>query len=132
MARALVVLLVAGEGLMPKITADGLAVYGYDVLTATDGAGAVEQVRSLRRLDVLVIDAELGGSVDGLSAARLAREFNPKLDVIYTARVPHLIPERAKVRGAPCIRAPYHPYQIAAVISALKHRPARDELAEVA
>ena len=109
MARALVVLLVAGEGLMPKITAEGLAIHGYDVLTAADGAEAVEQVRSLRRLDVLVVDAELGGPVDGLSAARLARELNPKLEVIYTARAPHLIPERTKVSGAPCIRAPYHP-----------------------
>jgi CheY-like chemotaxis protein len=132
MARALVVLLVAGEGLMPAITADGLRIYGYDVLTAPDGAGAVEQVRSQRRLDVLVIDAELAGEVDGLAAARLAREINPKLDVIYTARVPHLIPERAKVRGAPCLRAPYHPYQIASVISALKHRPSRDDLDQVA
>jgi CheY-like chemotaxis protein len=132
MARALVVLLVAGEGLMPTITSDGLRVYGYDVLTASDGAGALEQIRSLRRLDVLVVDAELGGEVDGLSAARLARELHPKLAVIYTARVPHLIPERAKVRGAPCVRAPYHPYQIAGVISALNHRPARDDLGQVA
>jgi CheY-like chemotaxis protein len=132
MARALVVLLVAGEGLMPAVTADGLRIYGYDVLTAGDGASAVEQVRALRRLDVLVVDAELGGEVDGLSAARLARELNSKLEVIYTARVPHLIPERAKVPGAPCVRAPYHPFQIASVISALKHRPARDEFDQVA
>jgi CheY-like chemotaxis protein len=132
MARALVVLLVAGEGLMPAITAQGLEVYGYDVLLAADGASAVEQVRTQRRVDVLVIDAELGGAIDGLSAARLAREVNPKLDVIYTARVPHLMPEKAKVRGAPCVRAPYHPYQIAGVISALKHRPAREEIPQVA
>jgi len=92
MARALVVLLVAGEGLMPAVTADGLRIYGYDVLTAADGASAVEQVRALRRLDVLVVDAELGGEVDGLSAARLARELNSQLEVIYTARVPHLAP----------------------------------------
>ena len=117
---------------MPTITADALRVYGYDVLTAADGARAVEQIRALRRLDVLVIDAELKGEVDGLAAARLAREFNPKLEVIYTARVPHLIPERAKVSGAPCVRAPYHGYQIASVSSTLKHRPARDELDRVA
>lgn len=132
MARTLVVLLVAGDGLMPAITADGLKVYGYEVLTATDGADAVEQLRAQRRLDVLVVDAELGGDVDGLATARIAREVNPKIEVIYTARVPHLIPERSKVRGAPCVRAPFHPYQIAGVISALKHRPGRDELDQVA
>jgi CheY-like chemotaxis protein len=132
MARVLVVLLVAGDALMPTITVDGLRVYGYDVLTAADGADAIEAFRARRRIDVLVIDAELKGEVDGLAAARIARELLPKLEVIYTARVPHLIPEGAKVRGAPCVRAPYHPYQIAGVISALKHRPARDEFDQVA
>jgi CheY-like chemotaxis protein len=132
MARALVVLLVAGTGLVPAITADGLRIYGYEVLVAPDGAEALEQVRTQRRIDVLVVDAELGGEVDGLAAARLARALNPKMDVVYTARVPHLLPEKAKVSGAPCVRAPYHPYQIASVISALKHRPARDDLDQVA
>ncbi len=132
MARALVVLLVAGTGLVPAVTADGLRIYGYEVLVAPDGAEALEQVRTQRRIDVLVVDAELGGEVDGLAAARLARALNPKMDVVYTARVPHLLPEKAKVSGAPCVRAPYHPYQIASVISALKHRPARDDLDQVA
>ena len=132
MARALVVLLVTGTGLVPAITADGLRIYGYEVLVAPDGAEALEQVRTQRRIDVLVVDAELGGEVDGLAAARLARALNPKVDVVYTARVPHLLPEKAKVSGAPCVRAPYHPYQIASVISALKHRPARDDLDQVA
>jgi CheY-like chemotaxis protein len=132
MARALVVLLVAGTGLVPAVTADGLRIYGYEVLVAPDGAEALEQVRAQRRIDVLVVDAELGGEVDGLAAARLARALNPKMDVVYTARVPHLLPEKAKVSGAPCVRAPYHPYQIASVISALKHRPARDDLDQVA
>ena len=132
MARALVVLLVAGEGLIPTITADGLTIYGYDVVVAQDGDEAVEQLRTQRRIDVLVTDAELGGDVDGLSLAHLARELHPKVEVIYTARLPHRIPEKAKVRGAPCVRAPYHPYQIAGVISALKHRPERDAFDQVA
>jgi len=80
-------------------------VYGYEVLTATNGADAVQQLRAQRRLDLLVIDAELGGEIDGLATAWLARELNPKIEVIYTARVPHLISERSKVRGAPCVES---------------------------
>jgi CheY-like chemotaxis protein len=132
MSKQLVVLLVAGDGLTQLLTASGLGIYGYDVVTARDGASAVEQLRERRRIDVVVTDAELQGGVDGLAVARTAREINPKVDVIYTARFPHKVPEKSKVRGAPCVRAPYHPHQIASVISALKHRIVPDELGEVA
>ena len=132
MSKQLVVLLVAADGLTQLITTNGLAIYGYDVLTARDGASAVEQLRTHRRIDVVVTDAELGGEVSGLSVARIAREVSPKIEVIYTARFPQKLVEKDKVRGAPCIRAPYHPHQIASVISALKHRVTSDELGAVA
>jgi CheY-like chemotaxis protein len=130
-SKQLVVLLVAADGLTQLLTTSGLAIYGYDVLTAKDGASALEQLRANRRIDVLVADAELGGEIDGMAVARIARELSPKIDVIYTARIPQKIHEKAKVRGAPCIRAPYHPHQIASVIAALKHRIVPDEYSQV-
>ena len=132
MSKQLVVLLVAGDGLTQLLTTSGLAIYGFEVLTARDGATAIEQLKTQRRIDVVVTDAELGGAVDGLAVARIARELSPKIEVIYTARFPQKLPEKEKVRGAPCIRAPYHPHQIASVIAALKHRVTPDELGEVA
>jgi CheY-like chemotaxis protein len=102
------------------------------VLTASTGAAAVEALQTHRRIDVLVTDAELGGEVDGLKLARLARDINPKIEVIYTARFPQKLSEQMKVRGAPSIRAPYHPHQIASVIAALKHRVVADEYGQVA
>jgi DNA-binding response OmpR family regulator len=131
MSKQLVVLHVARDGLTQILTTSGLAIYGYDVVTASDGATAVDLMRT-RRIDVLVTDAELGGEVDGLKVARLARELHPKVEVIYTARFPQKLSEQMKVRGAPSIRSPYHPHQIASVIAALKHRVVSDEYGQVA
>ena len=132
MSKQLVVLHVARDGLTQVLTTSGLAIHGYDVLTASTGAAAVELLQTHRRIDVLVTDAELGGEVDGLKLARVARDLNPKIEVIYTARFPQKLSEQMKVRGAPSIRAPYHPHQIASVIAALKHRVVADEYGQVA
>jgi DNA-binding NtrC family response regulator len=123
MNRQPVVLLVAGDGLTRLITSNGLSMYGYEVVTARDAAEAADALGENRRIGVLVVDADLAGETDGLAIAQNARRLDPKIDVIYTSRNPYRIPEKAKVKGAPCIRAPYHPQQIVGIISELKHRP---------
>ena len=132
MNRQPVVLLLAGDGLTSLITANGLSMYGYEVVAAHDGAEAVEALTANRQIGVLVVDADLGGEVSGLAVAGAARRLNPKIDVIYTSRAPFRIPEPAKVKGAPCIRSPYFPQQIVGIISELKHRPASEHRARVA
>ena len=126
MSRQLTVLLVASDGLTRQITANGLAMYGYEALVARDGQEALALLQSARRVDVLVVDADLGGEVAGLQVATTARAANPRVDVIYTSRMPFRIPDAAKVKGAPCIRTPYQPQQIVGMISELRHRAPTD------
>jgi DNA-binding response OmpR family regulator len=121
-SRQLTVLLVASDGLTRQITANGLAMYGYEALVARTGEEALGLLESPRRVDVLVVDADLGGDVPGLQVATTARAANPRVDVIYTSRMPFRIPDAAKVKGAPCIRSPYQPQQIVGIISELRHR----------
>jgi CheY-like chemotaxis protein len=121
-SRQLTVLLVASDGLTRQITANGLAMYGYEALVARTGEEALGLLQSARRVDVLVADADLGGEVSGLQVATTARAANPRVDVIYTSRQPFRIPDAAKVKGAPCIRSPYQPQQIVGMISELRHR----------
>ena len=132
MNRQPVVLLVAGDGMTRLITSNGLSMYGYDVVTAKDGAEAVTILEEKGRIGVLVVDADLGGDVSGLAVAAAARRLDPRIDVIYTSRAPYRIPEQAKVKGAPSIRAPFHPQQIVGIISELKHRPSSEPSARVA
>ena len=119
------VLIVARDGLTRRLTADGLSVYGHEILTAADGEAALAILGAGRRIDALVTDVDLAsGGVDGLAVARHARELNRRTCVIYTARAPHLVPESQKVSGAPVLRTPYWPQQVAGLISALQHGPA--------
>ncbi|WP_375461373.1 response regulator [uncultured Enterovirga sp.] len=122
MARTLTVLLVASDGLTRQITANGLNMYGYEPLLAKDGAEAMAALSGDRRIDILVVDADIGGEVSGLAVAKAARVVNPRMDVIYTSRMPFRIPEAGKVKGAPSIRTPYQPQQIVGMISELRHR----------
>ena len=128
MSRQLTVLLVASDGLTRQITANGLSMYGYEPLVARDTEEALALLQSARRVDVLVVDADLGGKVDGLGIAKTARLANPRVDVIYTSRQPYRIPEAAKVKGAPCIRTPYQPQQIVGMIGELRTRTPSEAL----
>lgn len=126
MARQLTVLLVASDGLTRQITANGLTMYGYEPFLARDGAEAMRALDGERKIDILVVDADLGGDVSGLAVAKAARLINPRIDVIYTSRAPYRIPEAAKVKGAPSIRTPFQPQQIVGMISELRYRMPSD------
>lgn len=126
MSRQLTVLLMAADGLTRQITANGLAMYGYETLLTRNGQEAVEKLQTERRIDVLVVDADIMGETSGLAVAKLARLSFPRIDVIYTSRAPYRIPDALKVKGAPCIRNPYQPQQIVGMISELRHRVSGD------
>ena len=127
MGRQLTVLLVAGDGLTRQITSNGLTMYGYEPLVARDGMEAMMRLQEERRIDILVVDADIGGDVSGLAVAKAARLINPRIDVIYTSRAPYRIADAAKVKGAPSIRTPYQPQQIVGMISELRHRVSSEE-----
>jgi DNA-binding response OmpR family regulator len=122
MARQKTVLLVTKPGLIRNVTSAGLTMYGYDVLSA-EYAEVAENLRATRHIDVVVIDADLADKDHGISVARIAREAFPKIDVVYTSRMPHRAAAALQVAGAPVLRDPYHPHQLANVIAHLRSRP---------
>jgi CheY-like chemotaxis protein len=120
MARTRTVLLVTKPGLVRNVTSAGLTLSGYDVLTAAPEE-AIECLQVNRHTAVVVIDADLPDQDEGV--ARFARAINPKVDVVYTSRVPHRA-AATLLPGAPILRDPYHPHQLANVIAHLRSRPA--------
>jgi CheY-like chemotaxis protein len=122
MARHQSVLIIARDGLIRKVAASGFETYGYEVMAAEDGVQAAEMLRTNRHITVLVTDADHSGPMDGLAIARLAREMNPNIDVVYTSRTPQRISLAAMVPGAPMVRDPYHPHQLIGVLSNLRQR----------
>jgi DNA-binding response OmpR family regulator len=129
MAKPTLVLLMAGDPLTGLLAESGLTGYGYDVLVARDAADAMDILRANQRIRVLVVDADL---VSRLNFAKAARSLDAGLQVIYTSRLPHKLTEQDKVRGAPCLRAPYHPHQLVGVIGGLIGRRSTDDEAAAA
>jgi DNA-binding response OmpR family regulator len=127
MSRQPLVLLVSGDRLAGMTTASSLVGYGYEVLLTGTVGEAGHLLRTNRRISVLVIDTDLGQAGAGLGLAKDARVSDPDLKVIYTSRVPFRLQDAEKVSGAPCLRTPYRPHQLAGVISQLVRRIAPEE-----
>jgi DNA-binding NtrC family response regulator len=122
MARQPLVLLVPGDRLTGRLTKSGLEGYGYDVLTASSVEEAQDLLRTDKRISVLVVDVKLESTSAGLALAKAARTADPSINVVYTCGIPNRLPEREKVRGAPCLRTPYHPHQLVGVIAQISSR----------
>ncbi len=122
MARQPLVLLVPGDRLTGLLTKRGLEGYGYDVLMASGVEEALDLLRTNARISVLVVDVKLENTSAGLALAKAARMADPRVNVVYTCGIPHKLPEREKVRGAPCLRTPYHPHQLVGVIAQISNR----------
>ncbi len=122
MARQPLVLLVPGDRLTGLLTKRGLEGYGYDVLMASGVEEALNLLRTTARISVLIVDVELENTFAGLALAKAARIADPRVNVVYTCGMPHRLPEREKVRGAPCLRTPYHPHQLVGVIAQISNR----------
>ena len=116
MARSQTVLLVAKDHLTRCVTSAGLSKYGYEVLTAECADRASDILRSKSTVGVLVIDLDLTAN-SGLGVAGLAQEMNPRIELIYTSRAPHLAPPAAQTGDALVLRDPYQPHQLAGIIA---------------
>jgi CheY-like chemotaxis protein len=63
---------------------DVLETAGYEVLSADDGVGAFELLRSRPDAGVLLTDVEMPG-MDGLALAQRAREYSCEIGVLYVS-----------------------------------------------
>jgi CheY-like chemotaxis protein len=131
MAQPNLVLLLPDDPLTGLLTLSSLQGYGYDTLLAGSTPEAEGLLEANRRISALVVNADLPEG-RGLALAKAGRDRNPKLTVIYTSRMPHRLPEHAKVAGAPCLRVPYHPHQLVGVLGQLTGRQPPEHEAQVA
>ncbi|KQO78769.1 hypothetical protein [Methylobacterium sp. Leaf88] len=120
--RQPLVVLLAGDELTRSITTSCLEMSGYAVLGART-AGEVESLllaqTGERRVDVLVTDADVRDTVDGLSLAGVARCLDPAVGVVYTARSLRRLDGEALEPGALRLRTPYHGHQLVALVAEL-------------
>ncbi len=75
--------LVEDEAGVRAVAAEHLRDLGYTVLEAGDGPAALRLLRSAARVDMLVTDVGLPGSMNGRQVADAAREGRPGLPALF-------------------------------------------------
>jgi len=90
------------------VTAESLRELGYEVVTATDAAQALEILRGGQPIDLLFSDVIIPGGTNGAQLAVTARRVRPALKVLltsgYTAAalsLEHGLPDNLNVVGKP-------------------------------
>jgi len=64
------ILLVEGEAVIALTEAEIISGFGYDVITANSGEKAVELATNDQKIDLILMDIDLGSGIDGTEAAR--------------------------------------------------------------
>ena len=109
------VFVVEDEALIGVDTADTLEQQGFEVHLARTGEDALRRLRNGLPIDILFTDINLAGSMDGATLARLARELNPDLVVVYTSGTLDKVEQR--VAGAVFVAKPYSPEYVGQMLT---------------
>jgi CheY-like chemotaxis protein len=109
------VLIVEDEFLIMRIAKLEFEDAGFSVLTADNDVGALALVEGDQPIDLLFTDIRIRGSLDGWTIARRARDYHPKLPVIYASGFSGS--ELQVVEGAAFFKKPY---QLAEVIASAR------------
>ncbi|MGB9813897.1 MAG: PAS domain S-box protein [Thermovenabulum sp.] len=90
------ILIVEDSRLNAQITAGILSKYGYETEIVRTGEEAVEKVKSDQSPDLILMDIELIGKLDGIETARIIQQFKDIPIVFLTANTNKEIMEKIK------------------------------------
>ena len=124
------ILLLPDDPLSGLLALSNLQTFGYDLLVASSTPEALGLLEAHQRIGVLVAGADLP---DGRARPGASRPRDPpQADRHLHVPLPHRLPEREKVAGAPYLCVPYHPHQLVSLIGQLTGRRSPDDEAQVA
>ena len=103
------ILVVDDEPRIGKILSIKLRLYGYEVITTTSGAEAIELVRT-QEPDIVLLDMLLP-DVAGLEVLERVRGFSQVPIVVFTAK-PDIIQSAVKLGANDSITKPFDPDQV--------------------
>jgi CheY-like chemotaxis protein len=100
------VLVAEDEAPLREILAEGLRDEGFDVVTAVDGADALELVRSQGPFDVLLLDEEMPRLTGRRLLARLRGEGDAVAAILLSGNLELGAEEQARLGVGPALRKP--------------------------
>jgi CheY-like chemotaxis protein len=108
------VLVVDDDALVLELVGEMVADLGYHVLTAPDGASALQVLGSDETIDLLFTDVVMPNHMNGYELARAALRDHPDLKVLMTSAYPRLVSgSEGNTADFPCIAKPYHRIDLA-------------------
>lgn len=113
-----VVLVVEDDSLIQDVIGDALSEGGFKVEIVGNGEEAAERLRrSKDTYRALVTDINLSGQLSGWDVAKLAREINPEIPVIYmTGAGADQWPSHG-VPGSIMLNKPFAPVQVVTAVA---------------
>ncbi|MGY3443779.1 MULTISPECIES: response regulator [unclassified Bradyrhizobium] len=103
------------EWLIRSDAAEQLRSAGFGVVEAATADDAMDYISSGERIDALITDIRMPGTLDGLDLARKLRVMQPMLLILVASGSTEL--EGAASRVGRFISKPYDPKQIAMLIA---------------
>jgi two-component SAPR family response regulator len=95
-----------------------LASLGCRVITTPHPETALVTLRVERAVHLLLTDVVLQGSIDGPELARLAKEINPRIEIVYTTSYsPMFLLDSEAPPDRLLLRKPWQRHALAAILS---------------
>ena len=113
------ILIVEDEFLIRLTLTEALSDEGYEVIEASTGAEALDQLKDGAAVSLMMTDIKLHGAMDGLELARQARAARPDLPIIYVSGRPDVLGAVSRSERDVTITKPYLPSEITAAVKRL-------------
>jgi DNA-binding response OmpR family regulator len=120
MSAAVTVLYVEDDLFIRESVEEFLRDSGYDVMTAPDGAVALNALKgNVVPFRALITDVDLGTELDGWEIARRARELNRALPVVYVSGASSHEWKTKRVPNSIMIVKPFTPTQLVGALASI-------------
>ena len=107
------------------VLAQYLRECGYDVLEAGTSDDVLALFRSGRRIDVILLDAQISGGLAGFTLTRQIRENFPDTEIVLTFGVVRAAEKAGDICDEGHLERPYHPQEIVSRIQRLRQSRAQ-------
>jgi CheY-like chemotaxis protein len=107
------------------VLAQFLRECGYDVLEAGTSEDVIALFHSGRRIEVLLLDAQISGGLAGFTLTRQIRENFPNTEIVLTFGLARAAEKAGDICDEGPLERPYHPQEIIRRIKRLRESRAQ-------
>jgi DNA-binding response OmpR family regulator len=116
------ILVVDPDILVRMVIADYLRDCGYKVVEGVSADDVLAVLGAGRKIDIVLAEVQLAGTIDGFALARQIRENHPNIDVILSSGVTKAADKAGDLCDDGPLEKPYHPQEVVRRINVLRER----------